>query len=150
MNVSVYSRIAITELIKSGFPKNVSVVSFYNPVGRLAPGRFRVDYGQACDNVFYVGIPDIDEGGFEENGYNLESFFLEVDDLAKFIIKAVTEGHDIICQCDFGRGRSAACAAAILDHFEGRGNEIFTNDIYSPNMTVYKKVLDALSKKRMK
>ena len=146
MTVSIYSRMAIAALIKNGFPKNVSVVSFYNPVGRLDPGRFRVDYSQVCDNVLYVGIPDVDESGFEENGYNLETFFSEVDDLAEFIIKAVAEGRDIICQCDFGRGRSAACAAAILEHFDGRGNEIFNNETYVPNKTVYKKLLYALSK----
>lgn len=144
MEVRVYSRMAVGSLMKNGFPDNVSVVSFYNSSGMSDSGKNRVDYTKACDSVFYVCAPDIDENGFDEYGYTEDTFLSEADDLADFIYSAVSEGRDIICQCDFGRSRSAACAAAILDHFEERGYEIFSGDTYSPNPLVYKRVLEAL------
>ena len=57
---------------------------------------------------------------------------------------AKANGRDIICQCDYGQSRSAACAAAILQHFEGRGIDIFADYRYYPNQLVYHKIFDAL------
>ena len=148
MNVKIYSKMAVRELIRNGFPENVSVISFYTPVGLSDVSRFRIDYSTVCDSVFYVGVPDIDESGFSEYGYTDETFLSEADDLADFIFRANIDGRDIICQCDFGTRRSAACAAAIWEFFEGRGNEIFLNDRYSPNLTVFNKVFNALCKKK--
>ena len=148
MNVEIYSKMAVRELIKNGFPDNVSVISFYTPVGSSDVARFRVDYSNVCDSVFYIGVPDIDESGFSEYGYTDETFLIEADDLADFIFRANADGRDIICQCDFGTRRSAACAAAILEFFEGRGNEIFSNDRYCPNLTVFNKVFNALCKNK--
>ena len=42
---------------------------------------------------------------------------------------------------------STACAAAILQHYEGRGIDIFADYRYYPNQLVYHKVFDALQKK---
>lgn len=153
MNVNVYSRAAASALIKKDFPKNVSVISFYTPPsngGVAELPKSRVDYSGVCDDVFYVGAPDITEEGFFEFGYTEDTFLSEIEDLVDFIYKAYNSGRDIICQCDFGRSRSAACAAAILEHFYGRGNEILLSDNYHPNITIYNKVLEALGKRAKK
>ena len=151
MKVNVYSRAAASALIKKDFPTNASVISFYTPPpsngGAWKPGRSSIDYSNVCDNVFYVGVPDICEEGFAEFGYTEDTFLSEVGDLADFIYKAYNSGRDIICQCDFGRSRSAACAAAILEHFYERGNEILLSSDYHPNTTIYNKVLEALRKR---
>ena len=70
----------------------------------------------------------------------------DIQKLAKFIYEAKANGHDIICQCDYGQSRSAACAAAILQHFEGRGIDVFSDYRYYPNQLVYHKVFDALER----
>ena len=80
MKVSVYSRMAVGALMKNGFPDNVSVVSFYNSSGMSDSGKNRVDYTKACDSVFYVCAPDIDENGFDEYGYTEDTFLSEADD----------------------------------------------------------------------
>ena len=54
---------------------------------------------------------------------------------------------DIICQCDYGQSRSAACAAAILEHFERNGISIFADYRYYPNQLVFNKVLKALKRR---
>ena len=68
--------------------------------------------------------------------------------MAKFIYEARADGLDILCQCDYGQSRSAACAAAILQHFEARGIEVFINFKYYPNQLVYHKVFEALEKQK--
>ena len=59
-------------------------------------------------------------------------------------IKSVAEGYDIICQCEYGQSRSAACAAAIKEHYGKRGIEIFADYRYYPNQLVFNKLLCAL------
>ena len=146
MEVSIYSRKAIGELIEKGFPQNTAVISFYTPKSKRDYKESRVDYSGVCGRVFYVGIPDIDIEILSEYGYTYETYLAEADELAKFIDKAKENGLDIICQCDYGQSRSAACAAAILQHFEGRGIDVFSDYRYYPNQLVYHKVFDALEK----
>ena len=146
MEVSIYSRKAITELMDKGFPQNTAVISFYTPKSKRDYEEKRVDYIDVCDRVFYVGIPDIDIEILSEYGYTYKTYLAEADELAKFIDKAKENGLDIICQCDYGQSRSAACAAAILQYYEGRGIDIFADYRYYPNQLVYHKIFDALEK----
>ena len=143
MKVEIHSRRSIAELIQTGFPGNVAVISFYTPSIR---GReeSRVSYEGVCDRVFYIGIPDIDIEILSDYAYTYESYLKQADQLARFICKAREDHLDIICQCDYGQSRSAACAAAILQHFEGRGIDVFADYRYYPNQLVYHKVFDAL------
>ena len=146
MEVSIYSRKAIGELIEKGFPQNTAVISFYTPKNKRDYEGNRVDCSGVCDRVFYVGIPDIDIEILGDYRYTYETYLAEADDLAKFIYEAKADGLDIICQCDYGQSRSAACAAAILQHFERRGIDIFADYRYYPNQLVYHKIFDALEK----
>ena len=146
MEVSIYSRKAIGELIEKGFPQNTAVISFYTPKSKRDYKESRVDYSGVCGRVFYVGIPDIDIEILSDYGYTYETYLAEADELAKFIDKARGNDLDIICQCDYGQSRSAACVAAILQHFERRGIDIFADYRYYPNQLVYHKIFDALEK----
>ncbi len=144
MKVEIYSLKAIKELLEGEFPKNTAVISFCSPRKMRKTEEARVYLGDVCDRVFRVMIPDIDIGILSNYGYTYETYLAEADELAKFIYEAKAEGRDIICQCDFGQSRSAACAAAILEHFEGRGIDIFVDYRYYPNQLVYHKIFDAL------
>ena len=146
MKVEIYSRKAIKELMAKGFPINSAVISFYTPKNKRDIEESRVDYGGVCDRIFYVGIPDIDIEILSDYGYTYDTYLAEADELAKFIYEARADGLDMICQCDFGQSRSAACAAAILQHFEGRGIDIFADYRYYPNQLVYHKVFETLEK----
>jgi hypothetical protein len=146
MEVSIYSRKAIGEPIEKGFPQNTAVISFYTPKSKRDYKESRVDYSGVCGRVFYVGIPDIDIEILDDYGYTYETYLAEADELAKFIYEARGNNLDIICQCDYGQSRSAACAAAILQYFEGRGIDVFSDYRYYPNQLVYHKVFDALEK----
>lgn len=146
MKINIHSRSSIGELIQKGFPKKTAVISFYTPKSKREYAESRVNYSGVCDRVFYVGIPDIDIEILGDYGYTYETYLAEADELASFICKAKTDGLDIICQCDYGQSRSAACAAAILQYYEGRGIEVFADYRYYPNQLVYNKVFEALKK----
>lgn len=150
MKVDIYSRDAIKELMTRGFPENVAVISFCSPRKTRRAEEVRVYFGRSCDMVFNIMIPDIDIEILEDYGYTFDSYLAEADALAKFIYEARSAGRDIICQCDFGQSRSAACAAAILQHFEGRGIDIFADYRYYPNQLVYNKIFSALEKYKWK
>ena len=141
MKVSIHSRSSIAELMQKGFPENTAVISFYTP-SKDKP----INYQGVCDKIFCVGIPDIDIEILADYGYTYESYLAQAEELAKFIYEAKTNNLDIICQCDYGQSRSAACAAAILQHFGGRGIDIFADYRYYPNQLVYHKIFDALGK----
>lgn len=145
MNVTIFSRKAAEALLESNaFPKNAAVISFYSP-GKVRAGDYDpVDYRGKAGKLFYACVPDIDIEALSDFGYTYDSYFSDVDDLTEFIMCAVEQGMDIICQCDYGQSRSAACAAAILERFERNGISIFADYRYYPNQLVFNKVYDAL------
>ena len=145
MKVTVYSRKAVESLLRNGFPENTAVISFYDPIDRRNKNDYApVDYSGKVGRVFYVPIYDIDIEVLGDFGLTYETYFPEVNVLAKFIDKAKNNGMDIICQCEYGQSRSAGCAAAILEHYYKNGISIFADYRYYPNQLIYHKVFDAL------
>lgn len=149
MKVSIYSRKAMEALLSRGKIENTAIISFHDPVGR---GRRHledyepIDFTGKCDRVMQIAIHDLDPEALSDFGLSVETYFPEGDELAEFIYKAKDDGLDIICQCEYGQSRSAGCAAAILEHFEHRGIDIFSDYKYYPNQLVYHKIYDALNK----
>lgn len=129
--------------------ENTVVISFHDPVDR---GRRHledyepINFTGKCDRVMQIALHDLDPEALSDFGLTVETYFPEADTLAEFIYKAKEDGFDIICQCEYGQSRSAGCAAAILQHFEGRGIDVFVDYRYYPNQLVYHKVFDALRK----
>lgn len=78
-----------------------------------------------------------------ENEYHMLS-----DEQAKEVVNFYNKVCDkvdvIICQCEHGQSRSAAIAAAILEYKSRKGIDIFADDNYYPNKTVFKKILKYL------
>lgn len=146
--IEILSRKAMNALIESGFPKNTAVISFYDPKDGRGLSRLKdykpINYDGICDCVFTVGIHDIDIEILEDYGLTYETYFPEVEKLAEFIYTAVKHEKNIICQCEHGQSRSAACAAAIKEHFEKSGIDIFADYRYYPNQLIFNKLRDAL------
>lgn len=150
MQVSIYSRKATEQLLKEYFPNNTAVISFYDPPSKRTGEVFRpVDYKNKADRVFTVPLYDIDLEILEDYGLTFESYFPEADKLAAFIHKAVDDSMDLICQCEYGQSRSAACAAAILEFYNKNGISIFADYCYYPNQLVFNKIKEALDKEYM-
>lgn len=88
----------------------------------------KVDYSSVSTKVFYVPARDIDPPELTQEGFTYDDYFPEADELAAFTLQGEKDGLSIICQCDeYGQSRSAACAAAIRQHFHKDGIEIFVD-----------------------
>lgn len=142
MCVSFYSRENIENLIAAGISfMNCAVISFYD----VGDDENRVDYSGVCDRVMYIGIDDIDREELYDSGGSFDTFFPEANRTAQFIIDSYNSGLDIICQCEYGQGRSAGCAAAILEHYYHNGISVFSDYGCYPNLLIYHKLLNALN-----
>ncbi|MBE6537584.1 MAG: dual specificity protein phosphatase family protein [Ruminococcaceae bacterium] len=150
MKVTIYSRDDMEKLLLSGKIEKTAIISFHDPIGR---GRRCVEdytppvFLDKCDRVMQIALHDLDLEALADFDLTEETYFPEADELAEFIYKAKEDGLDIICQCEYGQSRSAGCAAAILEYFEGRGIDVFTDYRYYPNQLIYHKVFEALKKR---
>ena len=142
MNISVYSRDEIEEIIQSGqFPDNTAVISYYDPaIKKIDKDYTHVDYSGVCDDVFFCELDDLDIDDIDD----LSAFFPEVDRMAEFIYSVYNNGMDIICQCEYGQSRSAGTASAISEHFYHNGIWIFADYKRYPSRVVFNKVFQAL------
>ena len=146
MKVEIYSRNAIEMLLKTEFPGNTAVISFYDPPGKFHDDNYSpVDYKGKPARLFRVAVHDIDLSVLPEYGLSYNTYFTEASNLAEFIFEVYQDGLDIICQCEYGESRSSGCAAAILEYFYQDGLSIFTDYRYYPNQVIYHKVFDALN-----
>lgn len=147
MNVRICSREGVSQLLKKGsFPENTAVISFYDPPDGKRKSMGKVDYSSTSAKVFYVPARDIDPPVLTQEGLTYDDYFPDADELAAFILQAEKDGLSIICQCEYGQSRSAACAAAIRQHFHKDGIEIFADYRYYPNQMIYHKVFEALER----
>ena len=143
--IEIMSRETAERLILDGFPDNTAVISFFDPKStRTQTDGGPVDYTDVCSRVFPVAIHDIDIEILSDHGLSFETYFPEAEELARFIIKNISEGYDIICQFEYGQSRSAACAAAIKEYYERSGIKIFADYRYYPNQLIFNKLFDAL------
>lgn len=143
MTVKITSRKAIEAYLRDHCLEHTAVISFYDPPSKHCPaGGVPMDDRNAP--VFSVALHDIDRESLPDFGLTYETYFPEAGALAEFILAAVRDGLDIVCQCEYGQSRSAACAAAILEHFCHTGISVFADYRYCPNQMVYHKIKDAL------
>ena len=145
MKVEIYSRAAMEKRLQEGPLKNTAVISFYDPPSSRAPTDYApVDYTNMCDVVFPVGEFDIDIEVLPEYGLTFDTYLPSAPNLAKFIKLACADDMDIICQCEYGQSRSAACAAAIREYYYNDGISVFADYRYYPNQLIFNKLLEAL------
>lgn len=63
--------------------------------------------------------------------------------LAEFVLSAVLDRCEIICQCE-SENISAGCAAAILEYYDKIGAAVFADYRYKPNIMIYNKLYNSL------
>ena len=135
------------ELLRTGFPPHTAVISFYDPPSRQRPTPVPPpNYAGKAARVFSVAVHDLDLTALPDVGLTYDTYLPETEALSKFICQSKADGLDSLCQCEYGQSRSAACAAAILEYFNGTGISVFANYRYYPNQVVYHKIMDALAK----
>ena len=145
MRVEIYSRKAMKKRLQEGPLYDSAVISFYDsPSSRTPAGYGSMNFGNKCSAIFPVAAYDIDLEVLPEVGLTFDTYLPEAKRLALFIKTAVECNLDIICQCEYGQSRSAACAAAIKEYYDHDGISIFADYRYYPNQLIFNKLLNAL------
>lgn len=142
MKVSIFSREGFQKYIPEEGIADAAVISFHDTDGKGLDKQ----YTDKLSHFLEVAVDDIEEDELEQYGLNGDSFFPEADSIAEFIRENMAKGLSIICQCEYGQSRSAACAAAILEYYAHRGIDIFADPAYWPNKAIYKRLITALRK----
>lgn len=131
MNISICSRTAAKMLLQKEFPKNTSVICFYDTDGT------HLDYSGYAAEVIYIPLDDF------------QTDLPQANKIADFIRRAESRGQDIVCQCEKGQSRSAGCAAAIMEYYYSNGQSVFDDDRYRPDEMVYYALLNALDRAKL-
>ena len=148
MQVMICSRHDVEEWLQSGgFPLDTAVISFYDPPSVAAEGYRTLDYSGVVSDVMYIGLPDLDWFAYGGAARLTGGLFPEADACADFILNAAKHSRIILCQCEYGKSRSAGCAEAIMEYFYGNGKGIFSDPRYYPNHLVYSELLRTLHEK---
>ena len=142
MKLKIYSRKDLIHAVKChDIDSKTAVISFYDketePVSLDGTGG----------RVFSVELNDLDISELKDAYYH---FFDEASEAAEFVIRAVNDGCTLIFQCECGMSRSAGCAAAVTEFFEGSSTAIFADPKYCPNLAVFHKMYYALCCARLK
>ncbi len=159
MEVIVKNKLDMQRMSQNQFEEGIGWISIADSDDYLDPGflnfpkyylRIRFDDMTIEDLTENLGVelPDLPEKqlwDYVEDYYDTVLFNDQMaKKIAKFVIEIEPHISTLICQCEFGQSRSAACAAAILDFYNETGNQIFEDTRYMPNRLVYTKLLHAL------
>ena len=115
------------------------------------PGPASFADNKLREGVLYLEFYDIDVLSITNAGYKHEiqkqgGKGLMTDDHANQILDFVEDMKGkievLFCQCEGGISRSSATAAAIMRILTGSDDRIFNDIKYTPNMFVYRKILN--------
>lgn len=150
MNVEIYSRQALEERAQKPFAPGCSLISIGDTDALPPVLQYRPE------QVLYLRFDDITlQDYFEGDGWKRKYQLFsqkQAQSIAEFVYRHRESTKTWICQCEFGQSRSAAVAAAILEHFDRKGISIFADEQerYSPNAYVFNMALRALEETKKK
>lgn len=150
------SRKGIEELSLKPFEKETALISITDFNYTFANLKYKPQY---LLQLAFNDVP-VGDGFFEEEGRKLcdeEIAKLErkyhsitneqVERIIDFYIYVNDSAEVLICQCEHGQSRSAAIAAAIKEFESCSGIDIFSNDYYYPNKSLYRKTINMMQKR---
>ena len=143
MKLKICGKEQLERLAETPFAERVALISISDSDDRSPTLKNKPEF------VLELHFDDITLAEFNElreadkKGYKLIAD-KQARQIAEFVNGVKDKADVIICQCMYGQSRSAAVAAAISEHFFRKGIDIFSNEKYLPNKTVYHKVMKAL------
>jgi hypothetical protein len=117
--------------------EKIAVISFYPYKGEKA-------YIPKSIPAFELCLVGLDFMQIQEDA---EVWFSQAKSMADFIDEWHKKGYHFICESVYADSRSSAVAAAILEHYEGQGIDIFSDFRYRPNQMIYLTLMKALAEK---
>lgn len=148
MQVEIHSFGSIERLARQPFAPGTSLISIGDTYAAPPVLIHRPDH------ILRLQFDDVTPEDFDYETGGAYAFRLFSEDqarqIADFVYRHLEDTAVFLCQCRFGHSRSAAVAAAIKEHFDHSGIEIFADEQgrYCPNVLVFRKTLKALNEKR--
>ena len=148
MQVEIHSFDSIERLARHPFAPGTSLISIGDT--DAAPPVL----AHRPDHILRLQFDDVMLEGFDYETGGAYAFRLfsekQARRIADFVYRHLEDTAVVLWQCHFGQSRSAAVAAAIKEHFDHNGIEIFADELgrYCPNVLVFRKTLKALNEKR--
>lgn len=139
MIVTVHSRQQFESLTAPDVPH--VVVSINNPELDL-PAKFdsnNMTLGRV--NLYFWDLDDVPSGVEDPESWKL--FLREEANAVVDMLRKHGECQHVIVHCSAGKSRSAGMAAAIMKCLNDDDTPIFNDRRYTPNMRVYRMMLDA-------
>ena len=159
MKIQISSRNKIEKFCSSPMQQEVALISITDYDEDFATLKYKPKF---LLQLAFDDVP-VGDGFIEETGRNLteaeiarleEKYHSITNDQVEQIVKFYHEIKDsvdlLVCQCEHGQSRSAAIAAAIMEHESRTGIDIFANDWYYPNKSLFRKVLNRLKLQTIK
>lgn len=132
MNIEIHSRERV--VLRKKTPKTV-IISVTDPCSSFAN----------IDTSYYTDCLLLKFGDTELGDEQYPAISEEQAALVRSFVESVKDKAEcIVVNCDAGISRSSGMAAAIALYLNGSDREIFDNPRYSPNMMVYRLVLNSL------
>lgn len=153
MTIKIMSKRSIEDFSLNPMQEQTALISITDFEYKFANLKHKPQY---LLQLMFDDVP-VGDGFIEEEGRKLtESEIAELemryhsitDDQVLQIVEFYSQVKDsvdlLICQCEHGQSRSAAIAAAIMEYETKSGIDIFSNDWYYPNKSLFRKVLKHL------
>lgn len=148
MKVEIHSIISLMHRARKPFEADAALISIGDFKTQLPP----LEYKPA--HILRLEFDDITpaEIDCESGGRYAFSLFSQeqAKQIADFVYRHRENCKTLLCQCRYGRSRSAAVAAAVKEHFCRNGIEIFADEQerYRPNVYVFRLTLRALQDRK--
>ena len=153
MKIKISSRKNIEDFCRNPMQHNTALISITDYDNSFANLKYQPQY---LLQLVFDDVP-VGDGFIEEEGRKLTDLEIaklearyhsitneQVEQIVNFYNKVKEKVDLLICQCEHGQSRSAAVAAAIMEYETKTGIDIFANDWYYPNKSLFRKVLKQL------
>jgi predicted protein tyrosine phosphatase len=136
MIIEIMSRTKIKAFSFKAHDEKVAVISI-SDMDKEAPILLR-DLINGIFRQLKVNFADVDRG---DRGCITDE---QANQIANYVFEICKIADRIIINCEAGVSRSAGVGAALMKFFIGDDGEVFNSPRFRPNMTCYRKVLNAL------
>lgn len=155
MKYIILNKSELEELSKNPFPKSTGIISIRSADEESIKLQYSPDFllqlsfNDSDNNILSENLgntPTEFERIYFEQGNNLMTD-LQANQLVDFYLTIKNQITTLICQSENGKSRSSAVIAAILEYQNKQGVQIFSDDRYNPNKTVFRKIYNSLINK---
>ena len=153
MKIKITSRKNIEDFCQNPMQQQTALISITDYNSSFASLKNQPHY---LLQLAFDDVP-VGDGFIEEEGRKLTDLEIaelearyhsitteQIEQIVNFYNEVKEKVDLLICQCEHGQSRSAAIAAAIMEYENKSGIDIFANDWYYPNKSLFRMVLKQL------